>query len=187
MKRTEPIPVGDSAVDVLTLEHEQLRLLFARIRDPAADRSLAWAEIVKQIATHVAIERTFVYPLVKRHRLGSARLADDLRGDYTQMEHLLVLTERRKLNSPDMPLLVAQVLQVFEDHLDRCARVLMPAMSTQLGEEELNELGAKLRGAESIILSHPHPHLLALGPIYQWTTRIASRWDRMRDRTVRNR
>jgi hypothetical protein len=60
-------------------------------------------------------------------------------------------------------------------------------MRDQLGSAELEELGVKMRSAENVILSHPHPHLLALGPVYHWTTRIASSLDRVRDRTVRNR
>jgi hypothetical protein len=179
--------MADSAVEVLAREHRDLRELFDRVSDENADRAAAWFDLVRHIATHVAIERTFVYPIVKRRRLGSPHLADDLRHDYAQMEHLMVLTERRKINSPDMPDLVTRVLDVFEAHEGRCATVLMPTLSEKLTTDELEALGTKMRGAENVILSHPHPHLLALGPIYQWTTRLAARWDRIRDRTVRNR
>jgi hypothetical protein len=179
--------MGENALDVLAREHQDLRELFARVRDPDADRAAAWMETVKQVTTHVAVERSFLYPLVKRHRVGSDHLAEELRRDYRRMEHLLVLSERRKINSPDMPELVTELLEVFEAHQDRCTNDLVPAMRNELGPSDLDELGAKMRGAEHVILSHPHPHLLSLGPVYQWTTRIASSWDRVRDRTVRNR
>ena len=179
--------MGESAVDVLQREHHDLEALFDRVHDPEADRAAALLAVVKQVATHVAVERTFLYPLVKRRALGSPGLASDLRRDYKRMEHLLVLTERRKVNSPDMPEIVTELLDVFEAHQDRCTSALIPTMRRQLGEAELDDLGQKMRGAENVILSHPHPHLLALGPIYPWTTRIASAWDRVRDRTVRNR
>ena len=179
--------MGENALNVLTREHEELRECFVRVRDPDADRAAAWLETVKQVTTHVAVERTFLYPLVKRRRLGSAHLAEELRRDYKRMEHLLVLSERRKINSPDMPELVTELLEVFEAHQVRCASDLVPAMRDQLGPDELDELGAKMRAAENVILSHPHPHLLALGPVYQWTTRIASSWDRVRDRTIHDR
>ena len=174
-------------MDVLTREHQDLREFFARVRDPHADRTAAWLQAVKRVTTHVAVERSFVYPLVKSRRLGSNHLAAELRLDYKRMEHLLVLTERRKINSPDMPELVTELLDVFEAHQDRCTNVLVPTMREQLSADELDDLGAKMRGAENVIFSHPHPHLLALGPVYRWTTRIASAWDRKRDRTVRNR
>jgi hypothetical protein len=179
--------MGESALDVLVREHHDLRELFVRVRDPEADRAKAWLEVVTQITTHVAVERSFLYPLLKRDRLDLGQLAHDLRHDYKRMEHLLVLTERRKINSPDMPELVTDLLDVFESHQERCETILLPAMRDRLSQNELDELGAKMRGAENVILSHPHPHLLALGPVYRGTTRLASVWDRVRDRTVRNR
>ena len=179
--------MGDSALDVLAREHQELQELFARVRDPDADRVGAWLETVKRVTSHVAVERSFLYPVVKRGELGLAHMAEDLRRDYKLMEHLLVLTERRKINSPDMPELVTKLLEAFEAHQDRCASVLVPTFRDHLDEGELDDLGAKMQGAENVILSHPHPHLLALGPVYRWTTRMASAWDRRRDRTVRNR
>jgi hypothetical protein len=179
--------MGEDALDVLAREHHDLRELFDKVRDPDADRGSAWLEAVKRATSHVAVERSFVYPVVKRRRLGPVHLADELARDYKQMEHLLVLTERRKINSPDMPDIITRLLDVVEAHQDRCERMLMPTMRDRLSEGELEELGAKMRAAENVILSHPHPHLLALGPVYQWTTRFASAWDRVRDRTVRNR
>ena len=179
--------LGDSALDVLVREHQDLRDLFSRVWDPDGDRIMAWSEVVKQIATHVAVEHTFVYPEVKRLGAKTEHLAADLRADYSKMERLLVLTERRKLNSPDMPQLITDLLDVFEAHEDRCTTLVIPLLRSELSAGELEGLGAKMRGAENVILSHPHPHLLALGPVYQWTTRVASKWDRLRDRTVRNR
>jgi hypothetical protein len=179
--------MGETALDVLAREHRDIRELFARVRDPDANRVAAWLEAVKQVATHVAVERTFIYPLVKRRGLATTALADQLRYDYTRMEHLLVLTERRKVNSPDMPHLVSELIEVFESHENRCAVVLIPTLREHLDESELEQLGTKMRAAENVIVSHPHPHLLALGPLYRWTTRMASAWDRVRDRTVRNR
>jgi len=179
--------VGESALDVLAREHRDLQDHFKQVRDPDANRAAAWLQTVTLMSAHVAVERSFVYPIVKRRRLGGAHLADLLRHDYRSMEHLVVLTERRKINSPDMPELVTKLLDVFEEHLARCDTELMPALRESLLPAELDDLGVKMQAAESVIVSHPHPHLLALGPLYRLTTHIASRWDRTRDRLVRNR
>jgi hypothetical protein len=176
-----------TATDVLARQHDELQDLFVQVRSPDADRVATWLHTMKRLASHVAVERTFVYPAVKRVGLGSPELARDLLHDYKQMEHLLVLTERREVNSPDMPQLVTDLQPVLEAHLERCEKALKPALNELMSQRELEELGAKMRGAENVILSHPHPHLLMLGPVYKSTTRIASRWDRIRDRLVRNR
>jgi Hemerythrin HHE cation binding domain len=179
--------MGESALDVLAREHRDLQEHFAQVRDAEADRPAVWLETVKLMSAHIAVERSFIYPVVKRRRLGPAHLADLLRHDYRSMEHLVVLTERRKINSPDMPVLVTKLLDVFEEHLTRCESELIPALRQTLDQDNLDELGAKMCAAESVIVSHPHPHLLALGPFYRLTTRLASRWDQTRDRLVRNR
>lgn len=180
--------MAETGLDILERQHTDIAELFDRVHDPEGDRSKALAEAVKQIATHVAVERTYLYPLLKQRRLGSARLGRELLADYRRMEKLLVMVDRRKLNSPDMPELIAELGEVFDEHHKRCSTMLMPAMQRQLSPTTLEEVGAKMLGAESMILSHPHPYLLLMGgPIYQWTTRLASKWDRMRDRTVRNR
>lgn len=180
--------MSETGFEILERQHKNIAELFDRVHDPEADRSSALAETIKQIATHIAVERTYLYPLVKQRRLGSTRLGRELLADYRRMEKLLVLVDRRKLNSPDMPELITELTEVFDVHHKRCSAMLMPAMERQLRPARLQELGAKMLGAESMILSHPHPYLLLLGgPIYQWITRLASKWDRMRDRTVRNR
>ena len=178
--------MGESAGEVLSREHDLLNQAFDRIRDEHADRAVAWRAAVRQMTTHVAVERTFIYPVVHRQQLGTSQLARELRRDYSRMEHLLVLTERRKLNSPDMVDLVTELLDVFEAHVKRCATGLIPAMEDQLEPAELADLGIRMTGAENVIITHPHPHLLALGPVYPLTTRMASWWDVHRDRTVRN-
>lgn len=48
-------------------------------------------------------------------------------------------------------------------------------------------MAEKITAADDMVLSHPHPHLLSLGPLATVTTRLASRFDRLRDRTVNNR
>jgi hypothetical protein len=179
--------MGESALDVLAREHRDLQEHFERVRESTADRPAVWLETVKLMSAHVAVERSFIYPIVKRRRLGSPHLADLLRHDYRSMEHLVVLTERRKINSPDMPELVTKLLDVFEEHLARCEGDLIPALRQAVDPESLAALGTSMRAAESVIVSHPHPHLLALGPLYRLTTRLASRWDQTRDRLVRNR
>ncbi|MGH9055455.1 MAG: hypothetical protein ACRDYY_06260 [Acidimicrobiales bacterium] len=93
------------------------------------------------------------------------------------MEHLLVLTERRKINSPDMPELVSVLLDEFEAHKQRGATVATAVMRDALSQGELEQLGDTMGAAEKVILSHPHAYMLAAGPLYPWTTRIASIWD----------
>src|SRR5262249_25685438 len=133
--------VGEDALDVLARQHRDLQHHFEAVRDPESNRAAVWLETVKLISAHIAVERSFVYPIVKRQRIGGSDLADLLRHEYRSMEHLVVLTERRKINSPDMPELITKLLDVFEEHLDRCENQLGPALRASLGQGRLDELG----------------------------------------------
>jgi hypothetical protein len=103
------------------------------------------------------------------------------------MERLLVRIDRRKLNSPDMADLLDQLDRRFDEHADR-SQLLNHHVRNRLTDDQQDRLAAQIRAAQNVILSHPHTFFLRLGgPIYKWTTRLASRWDRLRDKTVRNR
>jgi hypothetical protein len=103
------------------------------------------------------------------------------------MERLMVLIERRKVNSPDLPDLVTDLRAATLEHVERVRSRLNPALRDALSEEELAEMAEKITAADEMVVSHPHPHLLSLGPLANLTTRLASRFDRLRDRTVNNR
>lgn len=168
-------------------EHTNIAEAFARVHDKQADRSAEVARLVTSIASHVAVERTYVYPLAKKLGAAAPRLAAELLSDYRHLQKLLLKIDRRKTNSPDMPDLIDELLMVHERHQER-SLVIHSHIAEHLEEADQLALEQKMASAKRVIVSHPHPFLLRLGgPLYGRTTRIASSWDRRRDRTARNR
>jgi len=80
--------------------------------------------------------------------------------------------------------MVTKLIDLFEIHTRRCDLQMYPAMEASFGGGELDELVERMRSGENVILSHPHPHLLSLGPLSRFTTKLAAVHDRLRDRTV---
>ncbi|HWE56834.1 MAG TPA: hemerythrin domain-containing protein [Acidimicrobiales bacterium] len=175
-----------TVVEVLDEQHQRVAELFDRVSSPEEDRPAVLHTLLQELAAHVAAERSAVAPIVKRDQFDDD-LAAALKDDHDRMENLMVLIERRKFNSPDIPDLVSQLKQVSEEHAARSEKDLFPGLSALLSPEEQRELGEKVDGEEAMITSHPHPHLLSLGPVADVMTKVVSRWDRMRDRTVNNR
>lgn len=185
-----------NAVDVLAQQHQEIANLFYRVSDPEADRPAILQDLLKSLAAHVSVERTVLYPVVKNRHTGDDGgemgatgevMARDLLHDYDEIERLLVLIERRKANSPDMVDLVSELKRVTEGHIRRTDEELFGFLENTLSPHEMAELGSEAAAAESTIMSHPHPHLLSLGPLSRFTTRLAATFDRLRDRTVNNR
>lgn len=177
--------VTASVVDVLEDQHRRVAELFDRVSSPDEDRPAVLHAILRELAAHVAAERAVVRPVVDKRGIGED-LAGRLAEDYDRMEKLMVLIERRKFNSPDIPELVADLKATVEEHDERARRELLPGLG-RLSMEEQADLGEKVAGGDAIVTSHPHPHLLSLGPVSDVLTRLAQMWDRARDRTATNR
>jgi hypothetical protein len=116
------------------------------------------------MAAHIAAERSALHHTVKSRHLGGDHLADELLYDYHRMEELLVLIERRKVNSPDVPALVRDLQAATADHVQRARTKLDPALREALTPEEEADMAEKIISADDMVISHPHPHLLSLAP-----------------------
>lgn len=172
---------------VLEREHSDIESLFDEVSDPGVNRPKVLQDIMKRLATHIAVEQAVFFPVVTERHLCADGTAEALKGEYEEMERLLILIERRKVNSPDIPSLVTELKDVFSAHTERFAGEIRPAALAEMSPEDLAELDQKMESADEVILSHAHPHMLSLGPISRFTTRLASKFDSLRDRTVNNR
>lgn len=178
-----------SAVEELDRQHRHLSELFEHVSSPEADRPAVLSQLVKDLAAHIAAERAIVEPAVKEHQEGEDEgddLAAHLMGDYKKMQSLMVLIERRKSSSPDLPELVTELMDTVDEHIRQASEDLFPVLDEALSPEEQAELAERLGEAGAMTTTHPHPHLLALGPISDKLIAVLSGWDRMRDRTVKD-
>lgn len=173
--------------DYLRSHHGELESVIDSVSDPAADRRQALTDLTQRMAAHISVERSVLSPELKKRDSEGKRLAKRLAHDGRQIGRELVLIERRKANSPDLPELVDNLIELYRRHVRHFEDKVFPRLAGEMSRGELEDLVERMRSAEGVILSHPHPHLLSLGPISRITTRIASRIDRARDRTVTNR
>ena len=170
-----------NAIVVLTEDHAAVQTLFARVSQPDEDRPAVLGQLLRLLSAHVAAEKQLVVPvLLDRSDEGKA-LADQLRDDHDAIEKLVILVERRKVNSPDVPDFVNELLQITKRHNRQADECVLPFLRDHLSEAELADLGAALRSDELQLTSHPHPHLPDTGPLAKITRKAASLIDRGRD------
>jgi hypothetical protein len=165
-------------------QHKDIESWFARVSDPEADRRAALQEAIKRLAAHLSVEQSVFLPIIKSAGPKGRHLGRTLKRDYRRMGHLLVRIERRKVNSPDLPGMVTELEDAFRRHARLCDD--LSDIEAELPQRTLEDVADRLERAETVIMSHPHPHLLSLGPLSRLTTRLAARFDRARDRTVSN-
>jgi hemerythrin-like domain-containing protein len=175
------VEMDDNAITVLSEDHSALRDLFVRVSQPDEDRPAVLEELVRSLSGHVSAEKQLVMPVLRSQHDDGEVLAEQLGQDHDAIEKLVILVERRKVNSPDIPDLVNELLNVIERHTRQADEQLLPFLRNRLSKAELVELGAALRSDELQLMTHPHPHLPDSGPLATVTRKAAALIDRGRD------
>ncbi len=173
-----------NAIQVLAEEHTKLQTLFDLVSSPDEDRPAVLKQLVLTLSAHVSMEKQLVVPVLKERINGGGDLAEQLTNYHDAVERVLVLLDRRKVNSPDVPDLVTELLELTKGHIANAEVALTPALEAGLTSEGLTDLGATMLSDERRLLTHPHPHLPDSGPIAEATRWAASLVDRSRDRSA---
>src|ERR1700722_10670964 len=101
-----------NAIEVLAADHAELDDLFDRVSGVDEDRALVLKQLVSKLSAHVAMEKQLVVPAAKDDLPGGGEIAERLSDYHEAVDRVLVLIERRKVNSPDMPELVTELLDL---------------------------------------------------------------------------
>jgi Hemerythrin HHE cation binding domain len=168
-------------IEVLSEDHAAVQALFVRVSQPDEDRPAVLGQLLRALSAHVAAEKQLVVPVLLEHSDKGKVLANRLRDDHDAIEKLVILVERRKVNSPDVPDLVTDLLEITKSHAGQADEHLLPFLRDQLSPVELADLGAAMRSDELQLTSHPHPHLPDTGPLANVIRRAAALVDRGRD------
>ncbi len=110
-------------------------------------------------------------------------LAAEWKKTHDRIERLLTLLERRKVNSPDVPSLVNDMLEVTDRHISRADAALLPALRQALTTDELTVWGRRITSDERRLLTPPHPFLPDVGPAAAVLPKAAAAADAIRDRS----
>jgi len=122
----------DDALELIVNRHDQLACLFRQVNVPDTDHRTVLAELVKEMAAHVAVEQSVVVPVLKRTGRKGKDLSRSLTRHYRRIEHLLVLIERRKIDSPDLPAMVSDLRDIFTSHTEFWKSCVHPKLAMKL-------------------------------------------------------
>jgi hemerythrin HHE cation binding domain-containing protein len=94
------VKMDKDAITVLSEDHSALHDLFARVSRTDEDRPAVLDELVRSLSGHVSAEKQLVMPVLRRQHDDGEVLAEQLGQDHDAIEKLVILVERRKVNSP---------------------------------------------------------------------------------------
>jgi hemerythrin-like domain-containing protein len=171
------------AAAVLDQEHRELQDLFRRVSRPDEDRSAVLKTLMQTLAAHVAMEKQIVLPALRKGGDVGEAAAGALSEQHRDIERILTLLERRKVNSPDVPGLVTELLDDTNRHIGVTDDKVLPALRSLLSDPEREELGGRMNSDERQLLTHAHPHLPTTGPLADITRKVAETVDGLRDQS----
>ncbi len=152
--------VDNDAVAVLEKDHSTVQDLFSRVSRQDEDRPAVLKELLRTLSAHVAAEKQLLVPVLRQHGDEGKALADELGDDHHAIEKLVVLVERRKVNSPDVPDLVTELLDITDRHIAHANRtpVRLPAGEGRPGRAGRPGRGVTLgRGSTALPSSSSPP------------------------------
>ncbi len=168
-------------IAVLEAEHAELQALWVRVSLPDEDRPAVLKLLMQATARHVALEKQMLVPVLEDRIVDGGAMSSRCGNQHDEIERILTLLERRKVNSPDVAGLVTELIDVLDCHLVDADTTVLPGLRAVLSEAELAELGERMLSDERRLLTHSHPSLPDSGPLAGVTRRAAELFDRVRD------
>lgn len=150
---------NETATQFLREQHDQVKSMFAQMSDlKGEDRTQLFDCLRAFLAVHETAEEEIVHPAARKtgprgEAVVKARLAEE-------DEAKKVLSELEKIgpSSTDFNEKFAQFKTAVEDHARAEEQELFPILEDALDTEALEAMTKKLRTAEKLAPTHPHPH-----------------------------
>lgn len=173
------LPDGD-VVGLLLQQHARIRELFAAV--PAATgnaRKRAFDELRALLAVHEAAEELIVRPVAER--TAGAGEAKARNAEEKEASRILKQLEGMDVSSEGFEEALAEFEQAVSDHAGHEEREEFPALLAQCTEEQRREMGDRLRKAEHLAPTHPHPGATGSPAALKLTGPFAAMMDKAKD------
>lgn len=169
----------DDVVGVLLRQHARVRDLFADIQSTTGEhKKQAFDELRALLAVHETAEEMVLRPVTAEADRTVAEARNREEDEATQVLRVL---EKMDVNSSEFDRLLAEFEKAVSDHAEHEESEEFPRIRAARTEDQLEHMGRRLRTAEKIAPTHPHPST-AGSPAAQWTIGpVASIIDRVRD------
>lgn len=173
------LPDGD-VVGLLLEQHARIRELFAQVSASRGEgRKLAFDELRALLAVHEAAEELIVRPVAEK--TAGKEEAEARNAEEKEASKVLKQLEGMDVASPGFDSALAEFEQAVSAHAEREEREEFPALVAQCSEEQRRGMGHKLRKAEHLAPTHPHPTATGKRAALAMTGPFAAMMDKARD------
>jgi Hemerythrin HHE cation binding domain len=178
-KAAARLPDGD-VVAILLEQHARIRELFQQVSGTVGDdRKRAFAELRAMLAVHEAAEEVVVRPVAKK--TAGAPEAEARNAEEREAAKVLKQLESMDLGGPEFEEVLAEFEQAVSDHAEHEEREEFPALLEQCTPEQRHAMGTRLRRAEHLAPTHPHPTATGKPAALRLTGPFAAMMDKAKD------
>lgn len=173
------LPDGD-VVAILLEQHARIRDLFAQISTTGEEaRKRAFDELRALLAVHEAAEELVVRPVAKK--TAGQKEADARNAEEREASRILKELEGMDVSTPEFMSALADFERAVSDHAEHEEREEFPALIAQCTQEQRHSMGDRLRRAEHLAPTHPHPTAAGKPTALRLTGPFAAMMDKARD------
>jgi hypothetical protein len=173
------LPDGD-VVAVLLEQHARIRDLFAQVAGSAGEtRKQSFDELRALLAVHEAAEELIVRPVAKK--TAGAEEVEARNAEEKEAARILKELEGMDVSGAGFEAALADFERAVGVHADREEREEFPAILAQCTPEERHSMGERLRKAEHLAPSHPHPSATGSPTALRLTGPFAAMMDKAKD------
>jgi hemerythrin superfamily protein len=169
------------AITLLTADHRTFDGLLTQVAgQDAPDQDLV-DQLVKELAVHDAIERQYLYPVLRQRIDGGDRFADRSIDEHDEQDRLLLDVDKTPSGSEGLGALIATLTTSVRTHVQEEESEIFPALRAGLSQAELDDLGATLAKAKAKAPTRPHPHAPSEGTGTKVAGAMSAPLDKARD------
>ncbi|WP_405577830.1 hemerythrin domain-containing protein [Streptomyces sp. NBC_01190] len=173
------LPDGD-VVALLLEQHAQIRGLFGEIAESQGEeRKQAFDELRALLAVHEAAEELILRPVAEK--TAGTREADARNEEEAEATKILKKLEDMDAGSTEFALLIAEFEQAVSAHAEHEEQEEFPAIVARCTVTQRRTMGDRLRKAEHLAPTHPHPKVAGKPNAVRMTGPFAAMMDKARD------
>jgi hemerythrin superfamily protein len=175
---------GEDVIRELTTDHDEVDGLFRQIENlPSGEqrRKELADQATIELVRHSVAEEEHLYPAVRRRVQDGERIADKEIQDHATVERIMKELEGCAATDERFDQLIGSLIADVRAHVRDEEDNLFPKLRQACSQEELAELGDKIRRAKRMAPTRPHPAAPDKPPLNKLLAPGAGLVDRARD------
>jgi hemerythrin superfamily protein len=150
----------DDVIAELIVDHREVDEMLTRLQGDqvsAEERQDTMEQVIIELIRHAIAEESYLYPAIEDRVPNGKQIADKERADHQEVEELLKQLEGEDPHDPSSRPTLAKLVTDLHQHIADEENNLFPALRQVYSEQELRDLGDKVRTAKRAAPTRPHP------------------------------